>query len=226
MRKATRTGMVKMAAFGAVLAAAVSGGCASVSEDEYQAALSENQELRERLGSLNDALDQCEADRSELVSDNRDLAARVTDLQGSLAEAGQSRDAGGFSGIPGASTSTRDGNLVVAVEGDVLFASGKTELRSESRQTLDRIASVLNSRWSDYTIRVEGYTDTDPIRKSKWDSNEHLSSARALSVEKYLVGKGVDNDRIYSAAFGPSNPRGTKAQSRRVEIVILGQRGS
>ncbi|MEM1329703.1 MAG: OmpA family protein [Planctomycetota bacterium] len=221
-----RTGKLSWALGIAALGALFSGGCAAVSEDEYQAALSENQELRERLVSLNDALDQCEADRSELVGDNRDLAARVTDLQGSLAEASQSNDAGGFRGIPGASTSTRDGNLVVAVEGDVLFASGKVDLRSESRQTLDRIARVINDRWSAYDIRVEGYTDSDPIRKSKWDSNEHLSAARALAVEKYLVSKGVDNDRIYSAAFGPSNPRANKTQSRRVEIVILGQRGS
>ena len=76
-----------------------------------------------------------------------------------------------------------------------------------------------------HEIRVEGYTDTDKLvkTKDKWKTNERLSAYRALAVEEYLVAKGVNNDRIYSAAFGPSNPKGSKQASRRVEIVILGQ---
>jgi len=73
-------------------------------------------------------------------------------------------------------------------------------------------------------VRIEGYTDTDKLvkTKAKWHTNENLSAARALAVEGYLVSKGVDNDKAYSAAFGPSKPRATKKDSRRVEIVILG----
>jgi flagellar motor protein MotB len=104
----------------------------------------------------------------------------------------------------------------------VLFDSGKVDLKSSARRSLDRVASVIQSKYPGQQIRIEGYTDSDPIRKSKWRSNEHLSAERALAVEKYLVGKGVDNDRVYSAAFGPANARATKKDSRRVEIVILG----
>ena len=83
---------------------------------------------------------------------------------------------------------------------------------------------MLKSSYSNNEIRVEGYTDGDKLvkTKAKWGTNENLSAARALAVETYLVGKGIDNDRIYSAAFGPSKPKGTKKDSRRVEIVILG----
>jgi outer membrane protein OmpA-like peptidoglycan-associated protein len=42
-----------------------------------------------------------------------------------------------------------------------------------------------------------------------------------MAVESYLAGKGVDQDRMYAAAFGTSNPRASKKESRRVEIVIL-----
>ena len=42
-----------------------------------------------------------------------------------------------------------------------------------------------------------------------------------MAVEAYLVSRGLANDRVYSAAFGPSNPKGNKKDSRRVEIVIV-----
>ncbi|MBZ0171224.1 MAG: OmpA family protein, partial [Phycisphaerales bacterium] len=74
-----------------------------------------------------------------------------------------------------------------------------------------------------HEIRIEGYTDTDPIRKSKWASNEHLSFERANAVEKYLISRGVDTKRMYAAAFGPDRPKGSKQDSRRVEIVVLGR---
>jgi len=110
---------------------------------------------------------------------------------------------------------------VVGVAGDVLFDSGKTELKRSSKSTLDRIAGVIASQYPGRMIRVEGYTDSDPIRKSHWKTNERLSAERAMSVEAYLVSKGVDNDQVYSAAFGPASPKGSKSASRRVEIVIL-----
>ena len=97
--------------------------------------------------------------------------------------------------------------------------SGKS--KSSSKSSLNRIANVLNQRYPNQTIRVEGYTDTDPIRKSKWEHNERLSAERAMAVEKYLVAQSVENDRIYAAAFGPAKQRGSKKESRRVEIVIL-----
>ena len=128
----------------------------------------------------------------------------------------------GFEGIPGVETSVGGGGeIVVAVAGDVLFDSGSVELKSSARRSLDRVASVLKQKYPGKTIRIEGYTDTDPIRKSKWRSNEHLSAERALAVEQYLVKKGVDNNSVYSAAFGPAKAKPTKKDSRRVEIVIL-----
>ena len=103
---------------------------------------------------------------------------------------------------------SRGADVVVGVAGDVLFDSGKVDLKNSARQTLDQIASVLNTQYAGRSIRVEGYTDTDPIRKSSWKTNERLSAERAMSVEAYLVSKGIDNGRIYSAAFGPAHPRG------------------
>ena len=114
--------------------------------------------------------------------------------------------------------------LIVGVEADVLFNSGSADLRKDAKATLDRVAGVLKSTYANNNVRIEGYTDTDKLvkTKAKWHTTENLSAARALAVEYYLVGKGVDNDMVYSAAFGPSNRKETKKDSRRVEIVFLG----
>jgi len=123
-------------------------------------------------------------------------------------------------------TSRRGGDLVVEVAGDVLFDSGSTILKSTSRKTLDRVARIILDKYAGNQVRVEGYTDSDPIRKQKdkYDSNEALSAARALAVEKYLVSRGLSSDMVYAAAFGPASPKSTKKASRRVEIVILSAR--
>lgn len=121
-------------------------------------------------------------------------------------------------------TSRRDrGDLVVEVAGDVLFDSGSITLKSSAKKTLDQVARRIKGDYASHTVRVEGYTDSDPLKKTKdkYKDNEELSAQRALAVERYLVSKGVASSTVYSAAFGPANSKGSKKASRRVEIVIL-----
>lgn len=200
------------------------GGCASSSNADYDTAMQENSALRARIATLQTALDECDTNRLAAESENAELARGLESLR--TRNAAASPTGTGFENISGATVSRgAGGSIVVAVAGDVLFDSGKAELKTTSRNSLDRIAQVINRQYSSNIIRVEGYTDSDPIRRSSWRSNEHLSAERALAVEHYLVQRGVNNDRIYSAAFGSSNPRATKEQSRRVEIVILATGG-
>jgi chemotaxis protein MotB len=194
---------------GLVLAAVIGAGCQSAGHADLLR--QENEELRARLA-------ESERARSDLESLNLAMSRQ-------LDQAGSTADATGFEGIDGVGVSRSGGEIVVGIAGDVLFASGSADLRPEAKRSLDKVASVLKSRYNGQIVRVEGYTDTDPIRKSKWKSNEHLSAERALAVENYLVSKGVPNERIYSAAFGPAGQKSTKAQSRRVEIVILASGG-
>jgi chemotaxis protein MotB len=99
-------------------------------------------------------------------------------------------------------------------------------LKATAKKTLDQVGRRINSDYAGHMIRVEGYTDSDPIKKQKdkYKDNEELSAQRALAVERYLVGRGVASSQIYAAAFGPANPKGSKKASRRVEIVILNVR--
>lgn len=202
----------------ALVVAVTLGGCAD-DQAKRRAALLEQEagELRARNEQLEAALSAANDERSrleqEMLRAERDaLAAQQT----------RSTSNTGFEGIEGVdSTRGPGGDVIVDIVGDVLFDSGKVTLKSTAKQTLDRVASVITSSYGSHTIRVEGHTDSDPIRKSQWKTNERLSAERALAVEEYLATKGVDKNRVYIAGFGDARPRGSKAQSRRVEIVLL-----
>lgn len=210
---------------GVLGAAGMLVGC-SGDQQEMEALRSENIELRELNGELelalseaNDAFDTAAGERDALRVSNAELRAENATLSNRPAPVA----AGGSTGFEGtrADVFTRPGELVVEVAGDVLFASGKAGLRDESKRDLDRIARVIQERYPSSEIRIAGHTDTDPIRKSGWESNEHLGAMRALAVEKYLASKGVSADRMYVASYGPAKSRSSKQESRRVEIVIL-----
>lgn len=122
----------------------------------------------------------------------------------------------------------QDKGLVITFLSEVLFNSGKAELREESYIKLDKVASVLSTTVSDLNVGIEGHTDNVPIKYSGWKSNWELSSARALSVLHYLEdNKNIDPKRLSATGYGEfqsvaSNDAAEgKQKNRRVEIVIL-----
>ena len=121
-----------------------------------------------------------------------------------------------------------DRGLVVTFVAEVLFDSGKADLRADSLPKLDKVASVLNTTVKDLNVQVEGHTDNDPIKRSGWKSNWELSAHRALSVLHHLTDQqGVAPERLNIAGFGEYHPvtsnatKEGKQKNRRVEIVIL-----
>jgi chemotaxis protein MotB len=202
-----------------LLLAGLSAGCQSKHLREVNEDLaSENRELRGQLERTRAALDAAEADREALIEEMRRLEA---DLAADLAP-DQKADFGGFGDIEGVEvSSTGGGEITVRVPGDVLFAPGKVTLREGAKKTLSEVSDVLGREHAGNAIRIEGYTDTDPIKKSEWADNLELSLQRAAAVHRFLQEQGVDAERMYAAGFGAARPRGTKAQSRRVEIVIV-----
>lgn len=209
------------------------GGCNSSGNRvsaERNALWQENQQLRADLTRV-------QADRTQLMANQNTLQDQVSQLNGALlAErskpvqtkivkvevpvvAPQART--GFDKIGGIETENRADRIIVRVPGDVLFLPGKIDLKSTSKSTLAQIANVITKDYSTKLVRVEGYTDTDPIRRSQWKDNLELSMQRAASVHRYLQSQGLDARRMYAAGFGPANPRSTKAKSRRVEIVVV-----
>ena len=120
----------------------------------------------------------------------------------------------------------------LTMRGSLLFDSGKAELREEAYSVLDRVGVILE-RYAAGTIEIEGHTDNVPIHTAKFDSNDELSSSRAISVFKYLVNTtSLDPAHIKHSGRGeyvPIADNSTKegrALNRRVEIRIYNELAS
>ena len=215
-KNSRRSGVLSWAGRAAAMAVIAAGltGCGNALKDENAALLQENAELRDQNSRLESSLGSAESQRAA-------LEAEMQSLRQSLASRGVGGTGDNGFGGDGVTVSTRGGEIVVGVAGDVLFDSGKVTIKPTAKRTLDGIASTIQQRYPGKTIRVEGYTDSDPIRKSNWKTNERLSAERAMAVEEYLVSRGLRGDQVYSAAFGAAHPKATKQASRRVEIVIV-----
>ena len=117
--------------------------------------------------------------------------------------------------------------LVITFVAEVLFDSGKADLRKESFSKLDKIVSVIQDVVPDLNVGIEGHTDNEPIKHSAWKSNWELSSHRALSVLYYLSEHNINPLRLAATGYGEYHPVGSndtkesRQKNRRVEIVIL-----
>ena len=113
--------------------------------------------------------------------------------------------------------------LVVNI-GDVLFATGKYDLRPEARERLAKLSGIVLAH-PGLKLAVEGYTDN----VGSEEFNQTLSEHRASAVRQYLVDQGLDADSITVAGLGMSSPvadnstAAGRQKNRRVEVVISGE---
>lgn len=100
---------------------------------------------------------------------------------------------------------------------DLTFASGSAALNDDGKARLEKIASSL--RTTAGPIDIRGYSDTSPIRHARPAELQRLSQARADAVKHFLADRGVPPDRMTATGMGSTNPKETRAASRRVEIT-------
>ncbi|MBA4311998.1 MAG: hypothetical protein C0417_05150 [Chlorobiaceae bacterium] len=109
----------------------------------------------------------------------------------------------------------------IAVYG-IYFDVGKSDIKPESKPTLDEIVKMLKQD-SKLKLFVVGHTDID----GSLESNMKLSSDRAASVVKALIENGIPASRLKSSGVGPYCPIESnhteegKAKNRRVELVEM-----
>lgn len=176
--------------------------------DERDALFAQNLEAQQTIEDLRRNIDALNTENDTLRSD--------------LAGGAPMLDTTGFEDVGGGvEVSQSAGKITLNVPGDLLFSPGKVTLTEASKNTLSQIASVINSDYAGRRVRVEGYTDTDPITKSKWADNLQLSMERGAAVYRHLESKGVAAELMYASGFGAQNAKETKKLSRRVEIVVL-----
>ena len=192
-------------------------------------------DLRDRLSSLNSALEAAEVKAAQDLVQitslgerlNAALAARVQDL---------SRYQSDFLARLHDHLGNREG---VKVEGDrfiiqsgVLFSSGSAEISGAGRENLRQIAGLIRELVSDipddvdWILRVDGHTDSKPIQTIRFPSNWELSTARATSVVRFLISLGVPEHRLMAAGLGEFQPLAsgedtdTMQRNRRIEFKL------
>ena len=210
--------MTRMGILGVLISLAAIG-CQNKLHDENRALWEQNRELQARLASSSNE-PKTDPAVSQLQSQIAERDAKINELQNQLRQPTAGAANPGIEGIE-ATYDDASGKMTVVLPGDVLFNSGDATVRDSARSTLDKVASALRKDYATKKVRIEGHTDADPIKYSKWKSNQELSEARAQAVKAYLVKKGVDTSLVTIAGFGADKPKSkTKEVNRRVDIVV------
>jgi chemotaxis protein MotB len=239
-------------------------GCGH-SEEEWQAKLKENQELQNQLNAEKAAHQKAESDLSEaskqvdaLKGQLKKAGVDLSNVNATLAEQNAAleklrKDKEQLEQIRkrfdllkqklealtklGLNVTVRKNRMTIQLPGDVLFDSGRTELKKDGKDILLKVAEVirndkdLNSR----SFQVAGHTDNKPLGGGPYKDNWGLSVMRAREVLTFLINPGVEKgvggglpaDHWSAAGYGETDPIvGNDApenmqKNRRVELVVL-----
>ncbi len=192
-------------------------------------------QLKQQLQALNSFLEISETKNSEQRAQivdlgsrlNQALATKVQELASYRSEFfGRLREA------LGARSDVREVGDRFVFQSEVLFASGEATLGHDGEEQLLRLATTLAEISKtipadvDWVLRVDGHTDERPISTPEFPSNWELSTARALSVVKFLIASGIPPNRLVAAGFGqfqPLDPRRDEIgfrRNRRIEFKL------
>ncbi len=115
-------------------------------------------------------------------------------------------------------------------QSEVLFKTGSAELGAEGETQIKQLAGTLNEitkkipKKLKWVLRVDGHTDNIPIKTSRFPSNWELSTARAISVVKYLIANDILPTNLAATGFGefqPIDPRNDEIANRRNRRIEL-----
>jgi chemotaxis protein MotB len=211
---------------------------ANVASHNLQAKLDEStaigQRLREELQRLGKNVDQLLSEKGTMSQALTDAKSRLEELRKAQAAADartalykqlmqkfkKMTDAGQLR------IELRDGRMILQLPNDVLFDSGKADIKQDGQRAIGQVGGVLKTL-SGRKFQVAGHTDNVPIDRAKFASNWELSTARAVAVVRYLVSQGVAADSLSAAGYGEFAPlvgndsAEHKAKNRRIEISLV-----
>ncbi|MEA3243644.1 MAG: peptidoglycan -binding protein [Pseudomonadota bacterium] len=202
---------------------------ASVSELNNQIAT-----LNEQLARINQVLESSEARLKDKDVEIEDLGQRLN-----LAMADKVEELSRYrSDFFGKLREALSDNPDVRIEGDrfvlpseVLFSSASADLDKQGAKEISTVARTLKEITQqipddiDWVLRVDGHTDRRSIRRV-FASNWELSSARAISIVKYMISQGIPAEHLVAAGFGqyhpidPGNSEEAYRRNRRIELKL------
>lgn len=247
----------------AVLAlAALMGGC-GYGQEEWDQKVRENEELRNQLTAQQQAQKKCDADYADALHEVDELKSKLQErgltLDNLSADLERQRKAleeyqlrldqldqirkrfellkGKLEALSklGLKVDVRDNRMLIALPGDVLFASGRADLTPEGEAILRQVAEVVrNDRdLAQREFQVAGHTDSQPLRGGRYKDNWGLSAMRAQSVLVFLTtptdkqGGGLDQKNWSAAGYADTDPIASndddagRQKNRRVELVVM-----
>ncbi len=191
--------------------------------------------LRPELAKLAAALDASEKKAREQNIQIANLGTRLNAaLAGKIAELSRYRSEffGKLREVLGRRSDVRVVGDRFVFQSEVLFASGDAALNAAGKVQMQRLAGALKEISAkipaklNWVPRVDGHTDIRPISTAKYPSNWELSTARALSVVRFLISRGVDANRLAATGFGPYQPieggntEASYRRNRRIELML------
>ncbi|MFQ5984050.1 MAG: peptidoglycan -binding protein [Alphaproteobacteria bacterium] len=191
--------------------------------------------LRQQLAALNAALEAAEAKDEEQKVIIADLGQRLNiALAGKVEELERYRSEffGRLREVLGDRPDIRVVGDRFVFQSEVLFASGSAELEEPGMIQLAALAATLLEIAQEipadlpWTLRVDGHTDRRPIQTFQFPSNWELSTARAISVVRFLIDHGVPPERLAATGFGAFQPLDARddeiafRRNRRIELKL------
>ncbi len=198
------------------LAAANSATCTS----ERDAAVTERDEIRAKLSELEKNLDVKSEELTALRAQRAETEKRIkaiVDIQQQFAEM---IDTGQLA------VTSRRGSLVVELPAEVLFPSGSAELSKKGELAVLEVGIILK-KFPDRRFLVVGHTDNLALKSSAYKDNWDLSTARAVTVTRFLVTAGMAPSNLVASGAGEHDPAKSndspagRQHNRRIEIVLL-----
>lgn len=198
-----------------------------VNVEELSRKLAEEGTERERLSAdvneLRQALDEYKQRAAQLER----IRSRFEVLRGKLQQLTKL----------GLKVEVRHNRMVISLPGDVLFPSGKDQLREGGKDVLTAVAEVIRSdpQLSERFFQVAGHTDAQPLSGGPFKDNWGLSAMRARTVLVFLIsprdskegGGGLNPTRLHAAGYGDTDPVAgnttpqERERNRRVELVLM-----
>lgn len=191
--------------------------------------------LRRQIAALNEALDASEKRDQASQVRIKDLGSRLNAALARQVQELQRYRSDFFGRLRELLKGRRDIRVVgdrFVFQSEVLFTSGQADMSVNGLVAMDELAKAIVELSKnipaeiDWALQVDGHTDRRPISSAQFPSNWHLSTARAISVVRYLISRGVPANRLVAAGHGEFNPldngdsEEALRRNRRIELKL------
>lgn len=192
-------------------------------------------QLRRQIAALNEALEASEKKDKDSQDRIKDLGQRLNAALARQVQELQRYRSDFFGRLRELLKDRKDIRVVgdrFVFESEVLFQSGQAALSPEGLSAMDQLATAIVDLEKtippevNWALQVDGHTDIRPIASSQFPSNWELSTARASSVVKYMIARGVPANRLVAAGYGEFQPLETGVdeeslkRNRRIELKL------